>query len=220
MQQRRYVITWRKASAPIWNKATILLPTGHAIMDLDGLSDFPNLIWQHHVRRLVRQVGGRRYGVSATALDTLRRRLILGQDSTLGGCQFVGLKKGTKTSQFYVVRELGRVQYECMVEAGDDVIFAGCWRVCVELSGRLISIGTAQDEGITKAAVQPPDIINNLPFMIRRTIPVLCTLDGALVYPQIQTGSSRPTNVKRGVLACFLGHNNNRAANNIEKIGK
>ena len=105
---------------------------------------------------------------------------------------------------FYVVRELGRNQYECKVEAGDDVIFAGCWRVRVDLPGRLISVGTAQDEGITKVAVQPPDIINNLPFIIRRTIPVLCTLDGALVYPQIHSSSSSPVDQKRGVLACFL----------------
>ena len=89
-----------------------------------------------------------------------------------------------KTARFYVVREIGRVPRECNVAAGDDVIFAGCWRVRTALAGRLLNAGTASYRDGTTTAAPPPDMIAALPYIVRRVIPVLCTLDGGLIYPQ------------------------------------
>ena len=66
-----------------------LFATGHAVMDMDKLSDLPQTAWVYRIRQLIRQIGGRPYGASDLALTGLHQRLLAGQNSTLGGCQFV-----------------------------------------------------------------------------------------------------------------------------------
>ena len=36
----------------------LLFPTGHAVMDMDKLSDLPHSAWVYRVRQLIRQIGG------------------------------------------------------------------------------------------------------------------------------------------------------------------
>jgi hypothetical protein len=192
-------------STPIWEAATDLSPSGHAFIDLRRLQKLPDSMWQYHARRLIRQVGGNRYGVSARALDRLRGRLLTAQNSTLGGCQFARSMQPGETARFYVVREIGRVPRECDVAAGDDVIFAGCWRVRTAFSGKLLNAGTALQLKRTTTAVPPPDAIAALPYIVRRVIPVLYTLDGGLIYPQLNRVKSCVTATDTALSAQFLG---------------
>ena len=193
------------ASIPIWEAATDLWPSGHATIDMSRLHKLPDPMWRYHARRLIRQVGGNRYGVSAAALDRLRARLLAGQNSTLGGCQFIRSMQPSETARFYVVREIGRVPREYNVAAGDDVIFAGCWRVRTALAGQLLNAGTAQHCDGTTTAAPPPDMIATLPYIVRRVIPVLCTLDGGLIYPQLSGVRSYGTSADIALSAQFLG---------------
>ena len=117
------------ASSTRWQAATCLFPSGHAVIDMDKLSDLPQSAWVYRVRQLIRQIGGRPYGVSDLAVTGLHERLLAGRNSTLGGCQFVKSLRRGKSASFYVVRELGRTPEAMDVAADDDVIFAGCWRV-------------------------------------------------------------------------------------------
>ena len=192
-------------STPIWEAATDLLPSGHAVIDMRRLQKLPDSMWQYHARRLIRQVGGNRYGVSARALDRLRARVLAAQNSTLGGCQFVRSMQPGEAARFYVVREIGRVPQECDVAAGDDVIFAGCWRVRTAFSGKLLNAGTALQLKRTTTAAPPPDAIAALPYIVRRVIPVLYTLDGGLIYPQLEGVKSCVTSTDRALSAQFLG---------------
>ena len=192
-------------SLPIWRKAASLGPTGHAVIDMNGLRDLPSPMWHHHVRHLIRHVGGHRYGVSSAALSRLRRRLTSDQNSTLGGCQFVRSNRLKKTAQYYVVREPGRNPSSLSVMAGDDVIFAGCWRVRTNLGGQLINAGMAPAQNVNLAALPLPDPIASQPFIVRRAIPVLHTLDGAVIYPQLKIGDCRAHSSKTDLSAQFLG---------------
>ena len=193
------------ASNPIWEAATDLLPSGYAVIYVNRLDKLPDSMWQHHARRLIQQVGGHRYGVSARSLDRLRARLLAAQNSTLGGCQFVRSMQPGETARFYVVREIGRVPWECDVAAGDDVIFAGCWRVRTAFSGQLLNAGMAPQLKCTTTAVPPPDVIAALPYIVRRVIPVLYTLDGGLIYPQLKGVQSSVTSADTALSAQFLG---------------
>jgi tRNA(Ile)-lysidine synthase len=193
------------ASTPIWEAAIDLFPSGHAVIDVSRLHQLPDSMWQHHARRLIQQVGGHRYGVSARALDRLRVRLLAAQNSTLGGCQFVRSMQPGETARFYVVRELGRVPRECEVAAGDDVIFAGCWRVRTALAGQLLNVGTAPQLKRTTTAAPPPDAIAALPYIVRRAIPVLYTLDGGLIYPQLERVKPSVALTDIALTAQFLG---------------
>ena len=193
------------ASAPIWEAATDLFPSGHAVIDMRRLDKLPDSMWQHHARRLIQQVGGNRYGVSATALDRLRVRLLAAQNSTLGGCHFVRSMQPGEIARFYVVREIGRVPQECDVAAGDDVIFAGCWRVRTALAGKLLNAGTVTKLKRTTTAATPPDAIATSPHIVRRVIPVLCTLDGGLIYPHLEEVRPSITSASMLLSAQFLG---------------
>ena len=46
------------ASSTLWQAATCLFPTGHAVIDMDKLSDLPQSAWVYRVRQLIRQIGG------------------------------------------------------------------------------------------------------------------------------------------------------------------
>ena len=129
--------------------------------------------------------GGRPYGASDKALARLYERLLAGQNSTLGGCHFVkSLRRGERAS-FYVVRELGRTPEVFDVVADDDIIFAGCWWVRTKQAGKLIHLGAhSKSDDVVSPTAWPADIAS-LPYVVRRAIPVIITLDGAVFYPQL-----------------------------------
>ncbi|MEC8109615.1 MAG: tRNA lysidine(34) synthetase TilS [Pseudomonadota bacterium] len=173
------------ASSTLWQAATCLFPTGHAIIDMDKLSNLPQPAWVYRVRQLIRQIGGRPYGVSDMAVTGLHERLLSGQNSTLGGCHFVQSLRSHETARFYVVRELGRKPEVLDVVADDDVIFAGCWRVRTNQAGTLVHEGAHRKSDNRGAPTAWPSDGASLPYVARRAIPVIITLDGEVSYPQI-----------------------------------
>ena len=174
-----------QASSTLWQAATHMFPTGHAVIDIDKLSNLPYTAWVYRIRQLIRQVGGRPYFVSDKAVAGLHERLLAGLNSTLGGCQFVKSTRPGRTACFYLVRELGRTPEVLDVAVDDDVIFAGCWRVWAKQAGRLLHAGAlAKSEERAASKAWPADIAT-LPYIVRRAIPVITTLDGGVVYPQL-----------------------------------
>jgi tRNA(Ile)-lysidine synthase len=193
------------ASSMLWRAATCLFPTGHAVIDMDKLSNLPQPALVYRVRHLIRQIGGRPYGVSDAAVSGLYERLLAGRNSTLGGCQFVRSLRRCEPTRFYVVRELGRKPEILDVVADDDVIFAGCWRVRTKQAGKLVHVGAyGKLDDVGAPTVWPADNAT-LPYVVRRAIPVIITLDGEVLYPQIDVCgvSVPPTNVVFS--AQFLG---------------
>ena len=193
------------ASSTIWHAATPLFATGHAVMDMGKLSDLPQTAWVYRVRQLIRQIGGRPYGASDQALTGLHQRLLAGQNSTLGGCQFVQSGQHGKARRFYVVRELGRTPEMVDVAAGDDIIFAGCWRVRTNQDGRLVHAGALAKSHDANASTIWPPAIAALPYIVRRAIPVISTLDGRVFYPQLKGVNPAVTSIDTALSAQFLG---------------
>ena len=136
----------------------------------------------------------------------LYERLLAGQNSTLGGCQFVQSLRRGESASFYVVRELGRTPEVLDVVADDDVIFAGCWRVRTKQAGTLVHEGAhgKSDEGGTNSMASR---LLPLPYVARRAIPVIITLDGEVFYPQLIRGKPAITSAPNTVAfsAQFLG---------------
>ena len=193
------------ASSTLWQAATCLFPTGHAVIDMNKLSNLPWFAWLYRVRQLIRQIGGRPYGVSDMAVARLYKRLLAGQSSTLGGCQFVKSLRRRESACFYVVRELGRMPEVLDVLADDDVIFAGCWRVRTKQAGKLVHLGAHRKLENEGAPTELPIDKANLPYVVRRTIPVIITLDGEVSYPHLPgVGVSHLPNPV-GLSAQFLG---------------
>ena len=85
------------------------------------------------------------------------------------------------------------------------VIFAGCWRVRTKQAGRLLHAGALakSEEGAASAAW--PAVIANLPYVVRRAIPVITTLDGGVIYPQLIDVNQDPKPLRRASSAQFLG---------------
>ena len=147
-----------KASSALWQGATRLFPTGHAVIDMDKLPELSQPAWMYRFRQLIRLIGGRPYGASDKALARLYERLLAGQNSTLGGCHFVkSLRRGERAS-FYVVRELGRTPEVFDVVADDDIIFAGCWWVRTKQAGKLIHLGAhSKSDDVVSPTAWPAD---------------------------------------------------------------
>ena len=174
------------ASSTLWQGATCLFPTGHAMIDMDKLSDLTQTAWVYRARQLIRQIGGRPFGVSDLAAVGLHERLLAGRNSTLGGCQFVKSLRRSEPASFYVVRELGRKPEAVDVVTDDDVIFDGCWRVRTKQAGKLGHAGALVKSDDSGASTEWPSDIATLPDIVRRAIPVIITLDGAVIYPQLE----------------------------------
>ena len=194
-----------KASSLLWQAATATFPTGHAVIDIDKLADLPHTAWVYRIRQLIRQIGGRPYFVSDKAVTGLHERLLAGRNSTLGGCQIVKSTRFGKMACFYVVRELGRTPEAVDVAVDDDVIFAGCWRVRTKQAGRLLHAGALAKSAEGAASAAWPAVIANLPYVVRRAIPVITTLDGGVIYPQLIDVSQDPKPLRRASSAQFLG---------------
>ena len=193
-------------SSTIWQAATCLLPSGHAVININRLSDLPHPVWVYRARHLIHQIGGRPYGVSDLAAKELHKRLLAGRNSTLGGCQFVKSLRRCELGCFYVVRELGRQSETLDVMADDDVIFAGCWRVRTKQAGKLVHAGAlAKSDKEAALAVWPADIAK-LPFVVRRAIPVIITLDGGVSYPHLVGVNSAAMPMEQALSAQFLAH--------------
>ena len=76
------------------------------------------------------------------------------------------------------------------IAADQEVVFAGCWLVKSAQAGLLHAwADTPQiqaDSGAASRAKSMPDGWHLLPHRARQAIPVLTTLDGGSIYPQLK----------------------------------
>ena len=170
---------------------------GYATIVMKQLADLPTFRFALLMRRLVMSISGSRYAPSGAAIDELRNRIDAGLSATIGGCHFspVSLQKGTgsdgkEESQIYrLFRETGRYLNTMPVGAGNEVVFAGCWLVKSQKAGTLHALGDAGKvwDGLDRAVIDKnmPEGWHLMPHRARQAIPVLTTLDGELIYPQI-----------------------------------
>ena len=170
---------------------------GYATIVMKQLAELPTFRFALLMRRLVMSVSGSRYAPSRAAMDELRNRIDAGLSATVGGCHFspVSLLKGgdsddkEETPIYRLFRETGRHLSTMPVGTGDEVVFAGCWLVKSQREGTLHALGDAGKvwNGLGRAVIDKnvPESWHSMPYRARQAIPVLTTLDGELIYPQI-----------------------------------
>lgn len=171
-----------------------VLPPG--LLALAPLARSRALAW------VIRLVASPPHGPSQDSLRRLGARLAEGRASTLGGARFAPADDG-----WLVTAEIGRSPPRRSVAAGDRVLFAGTWLVHSPVDAVIRHLGQAgsgahkaahkggQKGGQTGTGGQAGDGAalpwrdsdgwRALPPLVRRSLPVLETLDGRLLYPHL-----------------------------------
>ena len=186
-------------------------PAGYASVAMAAFADVPQSFWALVMRRLIMAVGGGQYGAATMALDRLRQRCDDGVSATIGGCHFnpitASSSRHASAANYQLLRETGRKLIAMPIAAGQEAVFAGCWLVKSEQAGTVhASADTRQTQGNSGAAshAKPmPDGWHLLPYRARQAIPVLTTLDGRSIYPQLIVGEC--TQPIPAMAARFLG---------------
>ncbi|WP_438996331.1 tRNA lysidine(34) synthetase TilS [Candidatus Puniceispirillum sp.] len=163
------------------------------------LADLPDIAWHRAMGRLLHQVGGQTYAPGYEALSGLRARMQRGLSSTLSAC----LVTPVGNTDYLVVRELGRILKEQPIEANTDVIFAGCWHITSKVSGKVLAFGHTKLAQTPSRSALPPEW-DVIPHIIRQSIPVIQSLDGALFYPQIMDNTKKHNALDAPAHARFL----------------
>ena len=217
----RLMMTVETAADHIYAGAVGWHEAGYATTTMAALADLPRPIWRLVMRRLIMAIGGAAYGPSSSALDRLYDRCKDGLSATIGGCHFSPVKP-SKTDQlarsdqpvrpdhpvteYRLFRETGRNRLEVAIKAGEEVVFAGCWLIQSEQAGVVKALADSNvlagsDRCFTGETL--PLSWRSMPYRARQAIPVLTTLDGSLIYPQLErvgrTQSSAVTSAR------FLG---------------
>jgi hypothetical protein len=146
------------------------------------------------MRRLIMAVGGGQYGAAMMAIDQLRQRCDDGVSATIGGCHFspitASLPRQASAASYHLFRETGRKLIAMPIAAGQELVFAGCWLVKSAQAGMVhASADTPQIQGDSGAALHAKPLPGGwylLPHRARQAIPVLTTLDGGSIYPQLR----------------------------------
>ena len=188
---------------------------GYATIVMKHLADLPKFRFALLMRRLVMSISGSRYAPSGAAIDELRSRIDARLSATVGGCHFspAPLHKGDgsndkqETSIYRLFRETGRHLNKTPIGTGNEVVFAGCWLVKSQQEGMLHAFGDVGKvwDGFDSAIINKnmPEDWHLIPYRARQAIPVLTTLDGGLIYPQI--GYYEKHQLANPLMACFLG---------------
>ena len=148
-------------------------------------------------------------------MDELRKRIDVGLSATIGGCHFSPIltqKRDASSDKeenraYRLFRETGRHLRTMSIGVGDEVVFAGCWLVKSRKAGILHALSDAGkaadrfDRAVNKKYM--PKDWRIMPHRARQAIPVLTTLDGGLIYPQI--GYSENHQSVAPIAARFLG---------------
>lgn len=139
--------------------------------------------------RVVRLVATPRHGPGQEPLQRLAARLHDGRPATLGGVRFTPAQ-----GEWLVTAEIGRHPPRCGVAAGGTVLFAGTWLMSSPVDATVRYLGEA-GSGVG-AGWRHNTSWSGLPSLVRRSLPVLETLDGELLYPHlIPQGRERRTDV-------------------------
>ena len=188
---------------------------GYATIMMRHLVNLPKFRFALLMRRIIMSVSGSLYGPSGTALEELRNRVDAGLSATISGCHFspVALLKGGRAHDrverptYQLFRETGRHLKTIPIRVGDEVVFGGCWLVKSQHEGTLHALGDAGKvgDGADRAlnCKNVPEEWHLVPHRARQAIPVLTTLDGRLIYPQIEGYVNRQP--ARPTVARFLG---------------
>ena len=207
------------ANASALLKAVEWHDAGYATAVMRHLSDLPKFRWKLLMRRLVMAISGSGYAPSNAAINELRNRINAGLSATIGGCHFSPIQplqdciqSDPKKSFIYrLFRETGRHFNTITIGAGDEVVFAGCWLVKSQYAGTLHAfadidrIGSRMNRSISSRNM--PKDWHSIPHRARQGIPLLTTLDGGLIYPQIKEVDKQKT--LSPLAATFLGMENN-----------
>ena len=192
---------------------------GYATILMKHLADLPRVRFTLLIRSLVMSISGSIYGPSGAAIEELRNRVGAGLSATIGGCHFSpvsSMKNGgsndkTETPVYRLFRETGRHLTTIPIRAGKEAVFAGSWLVKSQHDGTLHALGDAVkvwdrfDHAIMDKNM--PEEWHLIPHRARQAIPVLTTLDGRLIYPQIVYDEKRP--LAAPIVARFLGRAKN-----------
>ena len=186
-------------------------PAGYASVTMVDFADLPQSFWVLVMRRLIMAVGGGQYGAATVALDQLRQRCDDGVSATIGGCHFSPIiassSRHAPAASYHLFRETGRKVIDVRVAAGQEAVFAGCWLVKSAKAGKVLAwADTPQiqvDSGAASYANPMPDGWHLLPHRARQAIPVLTTLDGGSIYPQLE--GYKNTQMPASMAARFLG---------------
>jgi tRNA(Ile)-lysidine synthase len=186
-------------------------PAGYASVTMDAFADLPQSFWALIMRRLIMAVGGGQYGAARMALDQLRQRCDDGVSATIGGCHFSPISTPSSRlpsgANYHLFRETGRKVTTTPIAAGQELVFAGCWLVKSAQAGMLHGFADSPriqgDSGAALHVKFMPDVWHLLPHRARQAIPVLTTLDGESIYPQLEGYES--TQLPAKMAARFLG---------------
>jgi len=112
------------------------------------------------------------------ALVRLGMRLRNKKPSTLGGAKFTLQQDG-----WLVTAEVGRWPPRCRVRAGDEALFAGSWLITSPVDAMIRYLGEAGSG--SQGGWQESFGWSGIPPLARRSLPVLETLDGTVLYPHL-----------------------------------
>ena len=154
-------------------------PSGHMVLPAHGL-ELPLPVAARLLAYVIGQVARPKAPPSMRALRHLALRLSDGKAATLGGARF-----SRQDGAWLVTAEIGRRPPRLRVRRGERVIFAGMWQIASPVDAMIRHLGEAGSGGVKGWAERPGWCA--LPSLVRRSVPVLETLDGALIYPHLQS---------------------------------
>lgn len=153
-------------------------PSGHMVLPA-GIPGLPPVIAARLLAHVIRQVARRQAPSSTKALHHLAARLACGRAATLGGARFSRHEGG-----WLVTAEIGRRPMRLQMQGGKTVIFAGMWEIASPFDGMIRHLGETGSGAAGSWTVAPGWCA--LPSLARRSMPVLETLDGAVIYPHLK----------------------------------
>lgn len=183
-----------------------LTPAGFTRIDPLHLAPLSPGLWNRVLRRVIRQIAAPDHPPSSASMAQLRERLSARQAATLGGCKFT-----PASADYLVTREIGRDPCSVAVAADESLCFDRLWRITTPVAGTLHLWGALDAEPRINDDPEPAvllDIRQNIPHPARIAIPVLDTLDGKRLYPQLE-GMAYPSSLlpegEEPFTASFLG---------------
>ena len=152
-------------------------PSGHMVLSA-AVAELPLSIAARVLAHVIAQVARPKAPPATRALRHLAMRLCDGKAATLGGARF-----SRHDDAWLVTAEIGRRPPRQRVRGGERVIFAGMWEIISPVDAMIRHLGEAGSGGVTGWAERPGWCA--LPSLVRRSVPVLETLDGAVLYPHL-----------------------------------
>ena len=152
-------------------------PSGHMVLP-PSVAALPPSVAARVLAHVIAQVARPKVPPATRALRHLALRLSDDKAATLGGARF-SFHEGA----WLVTAEIGRDPLRLRVRGGERVIFAGMWEIASPVDAVIRRLGEAGSGGVKGWADRPGWCA--LPSLVRRSLPVLETLDGAVLYPHL-----------------------------------